>query len=358
MEIKVYENPNLLWEAADLLCAYINRISPEKLTSGRPYCIPASAVAEMMEQVCGHVNRDDLWVKFYFQGFPVELPSAEGKQTTSLGSLLVRNATIASDCAIRQCREVMHSALIGSGQPYKIFGASAYSFNIDICQEPRPISHELEKLGLPDEMRLRLAEVLSNYHYHVDRICDLLEPLALLLKPLLTPWVDELRPAVDQWRDVLKTEEGLQGFLSRLNINSDWPEQIFVGLHFFYPEISVGNCELGDRIFCMNAGLKLLPLQQEQEQILGHMEMAALRLLSSPDRIKMLRAMSGRVMTQKEIALELEINSGTVFRDLNSLTMTQLVNVVLDGNYRGYTTNLEYLERVTACLNQYIRNGN
>lgn len=359
MEIQVYERPNLLWEVADLLCAYVNRVSPEKLTSNRPYCIPAPIVAELMEQVCSHVDRNDIWVRFFFEGFPMSTPSSNEMQTVSLGCILVRNALGGRDCDLMECRKILHDRDLENhmDKPVGINAVLAHGIDTLAVEDFQPISQLLRKVEMPEELRLPLTEALSNYHRYVDLLCDLLEPLAQRLEPLLTPWVENLRPRVEQWRSILQTEEGLREFCFRMNLNMDGLERIQMSLHLFYPDVSVSWCMMQSKICYFSAGLQHLPLQDEKDE-LGEIEMAALRLLSGADRIKMLRAMSGRVMTQKEVALELGINSGTVFRDLNNLVMAHLVRIVHDGNYRGYTTNLDYLDRVTAHLNRYIRNGN
>lgn len=359
MEIQVYERPNLLWEAADLLCAYVNRVSPEKLTSNRPYCIPTPIVAELMEQVCSHVDRKDTWVRFFFEGFPMRVPSSDELQTASLGCILVRNALGGRDCDLMECRKVLHDRDLENhaDKPVGINAVLAHGIDTLAAEDYQPISLLLRKVDMPEELRLSLTEALSNYHRYVDLLCDLLEPLAQRLEPLLTPWVENLRPRVEQWRSILETEEGLREFCFRMNLSVDGLERVQMSLHLFYPDVSVSWCAIQSKICRFSAGLQHLPLQDEQDE-LGEIEMTALRLLSGADRIKMLRAMSGRVMTQKEIALELGINSGTVFRDLNNLVLAHLVRIVHDGSYRGYTTNLDFLDRVTAHLNRYIRNAN
>ena len=56
------------------------------------------------------------------------------------------------------------------------------------------------------------------------------------------------------------------------------------------------------------------PVQEPEEW-----ELTALRLLANASRMEMLHAMMERPMSGQELAQKLNLNSGTVFRDLNSL---------------------------------------
>ena len=59
-------------------------------------------------------------------------------------------------------------------------------------------------------------------------------------------------------------------------------------------------------------------------------------------------------MTPKELAQELNMNPGTVFRSLNSLFNEHLVDMVVDGIHRSYTTNKENLRHFVQELLGYI----
>ncbi len=356
MEVIILSTPNLLVETADLVCACFNNIEPDKLTSEKPYCIPASAVGEMMEQFRTYLNLSDSRLEFLFQGFPVDAPCAEGNQLVGVGSLLARESLKEGNRDLNRFRDLLHNRVFGQGRPYQITAVSAYGVDADPCEEYRSIAAELRKMDISEELRLRLTELLSNYHYYVDMLCDLLLPLAEKLEELLTPWANQIQERMTQWRDVLSTPDGVADLLSRFNTNTEWADRLTVGLHLFYPAISIVHSDQinGDLRCC--AGLAMPPLRQGR-QVLEQMEMAALRLMSGTDRMEMLRAMSGRTMTRKDIVRELGINSGTVFRDLNALTMAQLLRMENRDGVRHYTTNLDYVERVASQMVKYIRNG-
>jgi len=66
MILQINTQPNLLLEAARLVCACVNGIEPQYLTAEEPSCIPVTEVAKMMETVCVDLDLNSSRVKFYF----------------------------------------------------------------------------------------------------------------------------------------------------------------------------------------------------------------------------------------------------------------------------------------------------
>lgn len=340
-------------ETADLLFAYVNRLAPAVLTSDKPYCIPETEVARIMELVCGHLDPEDAKLRFYFQSVPVDNVKSAKLGGTSVGQLLIYTNIDASGYDVQQARAIMHSHSLGKGHPYEIHAIGQLALGVRICEEYRSIAQELQKLSIPESLRLQLAEVLSNYHHHVDQICDLLEPLSQNLQPLLMPWWEQMLPRVEQWRENLSTPQGQQEFAERINLDTTNMKALQVSLRIFNTDCSLGMYDLIDSEFRCQLGLDFAP-EKENLGVLSSLQIAALRLLASTDRIEMLRAMTGRVMTPKELTQELGMHAGSVFRDLNSMFQAHLVELVVDGIHRSYTTNTKYVNQLLAQLGSYI----
>lgn len=353
--MQVWINPemSILMETADLLFAYVNNMEPSVLTSDKPYCIPGAEVARIMEEVCGDLNPEDAKLRFYFQCIPLDNMKSTKLNGTSVGQMLVYTNIEASGCDVQQARAIMHTHSMGEGHPYEIHTFSQLALGVRTCEEYRSIAQELQKLSMPETLRLQLAEVLSNYHYHVDQICDLLEPLAKKLLPLLKPWWEQMLPRMEQWRESLSTEQGQQDFAERINLDTTNMKCLQLGLRILRPDCSQGMYDLIDSELCCQIGLEFEP-EKENVGALSQKQITALRLLASPDRIEMLRAMTGRVMTPKELTQELGMHAGSVFRDLNSMFQVHLVELVVDGVHRSYTTNTKYVNQLLAQLGNYI----
>ena len=353
MKITLNSQISLLMEAADLVCAYVNRSDVTTLIAASPYGIPADEVGRMMEQVCGHLDRTSERMRFYFQGYPVSDPQSRQERLTCVAFMLIYSILSSCSADLESTRAELMNHPVGRGEPFEIVNHSWSSIGIRMSETYRPLSKELKKLDVPEDLRLQLAEVFSNYTAHVTQLCQLLIPVGEKLLPLLAPWWDKMRPRLEQWQSVLNTEKGRHELLRRINIALEDLDTVYVSLRVFRPFCTEGMYNVLSNNFFYSVGLDIAPFGEEKEG-LTRKDMVTLRILSSADRIEILRAMSGRVMTPKELAQELNMNPGTVFRSLNSLFNEHLVDMVVDGIHRSYTTNKENLRHFVQELLGYI----
>lgn len=353
--MKIIINPqiSLLMEAADLVCAYVNQSDVTTMTAASPYGIPADEVSRMMERVCGHLDRTDERMRFYFQGYPVNDPQTRQERLTCVAFMLIHSILTICNADLESTRAEMLNHPVGRGEPFEIVSHSWSSIGIRMSETYRPLSKELKKLDVPEDLRLQLAEVFSNYKTHVAQLCNLLMPVGEILQPMLAPWWEKMRPRLEQWQKVLNTEKGRHELLRRINIALEDLDTVYVSLRIFRPFCTEGMYNVLTNNFFYSVGLDVAPFGEEKESLTRE-NMVTLRILSSADRIEILRAMSGRVMTPKELAQELNMNPGTVFRSLNSLFNEHLVDMVIDGIHRSYTTNKENLRHFVQGLLGYI----
>lgn len=355
MEIFVSTEIALLPETVDLVCAYVNYLNPASLTSDKPYCLPAGEVERMMETVCEGLDRNDPKIQFYFRSYGGATQQGKAVLNNSVATMLVYTGLRGNMSDLQESRAFMHENPIGNGNSYRI--TSSYrGVGIAVCPEYRSLADELETIDMAEGLRLRLAIALTDYHRHVDEVCDLLEPYARRLKPLLEPVMAQIEPRSQQWRDVLSTEEGQQAFLGRINANTDTVQNLEIGMRIFYPTVSSGFCRVDEGRFYCSAGLELMPVKEETQE-LSNTDIAAIQLLSSVDRLRVLKTLSGRTMTCSELAQELHMNRGTLFRDLNNLVQAGLVFMVAQGTSRTYTTCTERLERSVKHMLEFVNSG-
>lgn len=352
MEISINPQISLLMETADLVFVYANQMDPAVLTSDKLYCIPVPEIKRIMDEVCVGLNPQDRRLRFFFQSFTIENFKNIQAFETCAGSMLIHTCLHSGDCDLQASRKSMHGHFIGSGGYIEINSFNPCGIGTNSCSEYRSIAEELSAFDMPEGLRLRLLEVLSSFHHSVDELCDLLEPLAQRLLPLLEPWWAKMAPRLEQWREVLNTEKGLRDFVK---MDTSKLESLQFSLHIFRPAVNRGLFVESAGVLHKDVGLDTQPVKEERDGFTPE-ELSALRLLSGADRIKMLRAMSDRVMTPKELTERLNLNSGSVFRDLNNLLQVCLVEMVeTDGIHRSYKTNVAYLEDLVDQLVRYIK---
>lgn len=356
MEIRINPEISLMTETAELLCAYVNQQNPATLTAAEPYCIPVQEISKMMDAVFGDLDLSDPRLNFYFRGHVVEGYKEKGGTLTCVGVMLIGTAIQSDGCDVQVFREEMHNSTAGKEEFYTISSVTPFGLGLGSSQSYRPLFEELSKLDLPDTLRMKLLEALSNFHFHVDRLCDLLEPYALRLLPLLQPWWEMAKPRIEQWREVLETEQGRNNLLAEINMDTTSLQCLSLNLRFFNVGYNRCKYDVDQQILDAYINLAREPILRKDDNLTEN-EVLTLRLLSSVDRVDMLKSMCGRVMTPKELTKELGMNPGSVFRDLNSLFQVKLIDMVVEGTHRSYTTNMEYFESFLRRLHGYVKSG-
>ena len=102
MEVWVSAKPYMLYEAVELLYAYVNEIPAGSLTQEGEYCLTEEAVQQMMDVACAGVSRDDPAVRYYFGRHII---SEEPQRATCMARNLAYNTMTPSkgnmdeDCA-------------------------------------------------------------------------------------------------------------------------------------------------------------------------------------------------------------------------------------------------------------------
>lgn len=357
MDVMIHRQFGLLAETISLVCAWISGAEPELLTADAPCCVPVEEVRKMMETVCDGLNREDKKLQLFFRGFPANHPHDSHPHLRCVASLMVHSSGAENGHSLSECRKALHDARLGLGLPVEIIGIGM-SLSMACHAEYISLAEELKKIDIPEDFRLNLAVALTAYHEHADWLCDILEPLTMRLEPLLEPWEEKLQSIIiPQWLDALRTEEQQREFIAeRINGGLQNIRQIVINPHLFYPRLHSSSFNFAGDSCLYRAGIAL-PIQKGETDTLPAMDVMAMQLLSNMDRLRMLQAMTGRAMQPKDLARELGINRGKIFRDLNNLINTHLVEPVFCGNRSYYTTNMALVKIVFERVTQFLQQG-
>lgn len=354
MEVIVNKQFNLMRELIQLLCVYISEEDPAILTAEEPGCITTEEIRTMMEQVCGHLDKTDPLLRFFFKGY-----IQQDKRNQSPFLQCVANVMLESPISpvfeqVTDYRKAMHEGLLSRIRHYEI---NSYNegFGLTLHKEYRSLSEELGKLDMPEELRVALAVALSDYHAHTDLLCDILEPLAAKMKPLLKLWEEKITPRVRQWQEALDTEEKQEQFIHGINSRFTKRSCLIISLRLFYPMCQRACFSFIDGNIDYLTGMGKTPGGFKPDTP-SNDDLTAVQLLSNMDRLRILRLLIGRKMLPKEITHELNLNRGSVFRDLNNLQQAHLVEHVAQGSKLYYTANIakanQVLDRLRAFLSE------
>ncbi len=357
MKVTIYQEPCWLLEAAELVYGLVNQLPVEKLAGSGPYCIPPDQVRRIQAEVCAGLDPLDEVTQFYFRGVPLEGVSG---RFSCLGCALLYSFLEIDhpqpDDFVR-AMERDWRALCESG--FHVEGIDGFSLSF----EPAPggkllsLARELTALQVPALYRMQLLEVFSAFDQHLERVAKLLRPVAAALPGCMAPWTGQIPALAGQWETFLQGNSAQEFFLRRARIQSGAFLELKLSFRFFSPYGSPGKFSTAKRQLRFHLGVNMQPgvINVNQAQAPEEWELTALRLMANGARVEMLHAMAERPMSGQELAQKLNLNSGSVFRDLNSLYNARLLLMESTGGRNCYRINLPVVRSILERLLGYLQ---
>ena len=206
--------------------------------------------------------------------------------------------------------------------------------------------------------RMQLLEVFSAFDRHLERVVELLRPIAAVLPDYMAPWTRQIPALAEQWDTFFQGNSAQEFFLQRARIQSGEFRELRLAFRFFSPYGSPGKFlgEKGRLLFHMGVNMQPGLGNAGQAQAPEEWELTALRLMANGSRMEMLHAMAERPMSGQELAQKLNLNSGSVFRDLNSLYNARLLLMESTGGRNCYRTNLPVVRNMMERMLNYLQN--
>ena len=187
---------------------------------------------------------------------------------------------------------------------------------------------------------------------------ELLRPSAAVLPDYMAPWTRQIPALAEQWDTFFQGNSAQEFFLQRARIQSGEFQELRLAFRFFSPYGSPGIFlgEKGRLLFHMGVNMQPGLGNAGQAQAPEEWELTALRLMANGSRMEMLHAMAERPMSGQELAQKLNLNSGSVFRDLNSLYNARLLLMESTGGRNCYRTNLPVVRNMMERMLNYLQN--
>lgn len=348
----------MLYETAELLYAYVNQIPPAQLTASGPYCIPIQDVATILEKACGDLDPSASLLQKFFA--PYNYSSDPNRSTCLAFSMLYTFIDLEClDLDLDQQTSRMASMWESMRRgPYSIRQISRYALDIAPLDEgpPTSLSKELKQLSLSEDFYDILLESFSDFSYQISALCSLIRPVAEKLTKLLEPYVARAMPLADSWEQLLQ-HNGVEALLqSRGATFLERPlSRAWFALRYF--DCWQGNgqirTETNELFMLLGVGLEpsLIPAPKKDE--LSEVEFAAFRLFGDKVRSKIIHALQDRPMYMQELTNYLDLNPGTVSRNLNSMAFTHLLEKEIRGDRYYYRTNTDYIRTVFRKMLEY-----
>lgn len=354
MEFVVCEKPCLLLETAELLYAHVNRITADQLTCAASYTIPEEDVARIQAEVCAGIDPEDAEWANYFRGVLVD--SKTGRMSCLAFALLYAYMPVeyfevdeAADALKREWQE--------QEKPFSVTGISSYSLSTASTEEYTTLAREIGKLAIPQSYQLQLVEAFSTFEAQVDRLAQLLGPLAEQLKPLLEPWVCRAKPLREAWRSFFTREDAITLLFRRCNLAERNLDSAVLTMRYFSPEAGAGRIRCMSDALYLHLGVSNHPDEELQESATAPRpgEYTALRLLTRQECVDIFRTTREKPKCIQDLAQELNMNPGTVFRNVNSMFNVGLLKLEIISGRNYYWANIPRMERITEHLVRYLK---
>lgn len=205
---------------------------------------------------------------------------------------------------------------------------------------------------------LKEQEVAQQPSAKAEDQAELLRPIAAVLPDYMAPWTRQIPDLAEQWDTFFQGNSAQEFFLQRARIQSGEFRELRLAFRFFSPYGSPGKFlgEKGRLLFHMGVNMQPGLGNAGQAQAPEEWELTALRLMANGSRMEMLHAMAERPMSGQELAQKLNLNSGSVFRDLNSLYNARLLLMESTGGRNCYRTNLPVVRNMMERMLNYLQN--
>lgn len=357
VKVVIYREPCWLLEAAELVYSLANGIPAENLTTNGPFSIPPEEIVAIQTAACEEIDPKDQQIQFYFSG--VQLEGISERMFCPGICILHQGLELAHSEPEEMVEALPEGMRWFQETGFYISGLGPFSAIIskNRPQASQTLVDSIRKLSIPKVDQERLLEVYSSYELHLKTLARLLQPVVEVLKQRLRPWVERAVPRLDQWKTFFQ-ENSAKEFLQncgRTMVEEYDTLEMTVG--YFFPNLSPAITI--KRIWTVRCILGIGREPSMQLCAVGSpetWELNALRMVTNPARLEMLCAMRNTPMAVQELAQRLDLNVGSVFRDVNNMRNARLLVVDYSGDRTVYRANVPEIERIAERVLNYLRN--
>lgn len=361
MNVKIERRPALLYETVELLRAYVNQIPSAQLTMEGAYCIPPKAVAYIQQEACKGLDpQEPLLNRFFVRR---AILGAEN-QFTSLASCMVYSLITLEPLDLHgQIQALCRGWASVRRKPLLMKGINRFALDLEpAADSSATLATELKKLPIEEDFVLTLLEAFSDYDYQMAQLEQLIAPVADRLALLLAPYVEKAEALAETWEEFFQ-EQPVEAFIEkRMGTKLEQPlEKTTFVLRYLDSRYSPGRIAPGanQNQMTTHLGVGTVPTLQPSYETTGlnAREVEALRLMGDQGRSEIIQLLMGRSMSMQEVALTLDMNRGTAFRNLNNLTNAELLTKEIQGERYFYRTNFAYIQAIFQHFLEFYQTG-
>lgn len=236
----------------------------------------------------------------------------------------------------------------------------------DESENQESLASQLERLPCSVEAKWQILRVLTDYEYHVRELTDLIRPVARRLQDMMEPLVALNEETLAYWSAYFETHT-VDDFQSEmfnttfLFAEENLPHEIWLGLWYFnmfgawseWLEHGAGRA----RVAYLGMLIRFDFAVKEQDRLDEESLCVMIRALGGKDKLEILRRCTQGPISAARLAADMNLNSGTVSRNLYSLFKLGYLETRGDGERVNYVTKLEAIEQLFRWVMEYVSDG-
>lgn len=377
--MRVFREPCYFAEAVYLLYHFMNHISYEEEYKrvSQSFGIPflegeddhiirdrIRELARISEEMTADLNPMNEQLRYFFERLPgIDQPIRCCLAQVMLMSIPL-NLSDTGDFARELVRAYGEMRKVGM----KINDINAVGLVIeqqDAQEEPEPLAFQLERLPCTGEAKWQILRALTDFENHVEKLTALIDPIAQRLRTAMEPINRMNEPLLCQWEDYFEshTVDDFQNEMFNTTIacaEANVMHDVWLGLWNFnflgtWFEWLTGDGALPARVAYIGIGISFEFAARRRKRPDEEALCGMLKALGGKDRLETLRRCVEKPISAARLAAAMNLNSGTVSRNLYSLFKMGFLETKGDGERVNYMTRMDSLQQLFAWILEYVQ---
>ena len=234
---------------------------------------------------------------------------------------------------------------------------------LDPQEEPEPLQVQLERLPCSMEARWEILRVLTEFETYLRELTELLRPVAEQLAAEMQALTERNRAQLAIWEKYFQTHsvDTFQQEMFRasyLFTQEMQPDEVWIALWnfnmvgFWTEWFESGGKTV--RIAYLGANLSFEFAAAHQVRPDAETLCAMMRALTGKDKLEILRRCAAEPFSAAQLAASMNLNSGTVSRNVYGLYKLGYLETRGDGERVNYITRPDALERLFRWVLEYV----
>lgn len=378
MNVRVFPKPCYFAESVYLLYAFVNRLSlddqynriirnyrfyPE--AENDPGRNRIQTLIQISQTVTADMDPESPRLRYFFE----RLSGTDRKTGCCLAQIMLVTISLESSEIDDFAWQLLEGYRNIEARGFKINDMNQLGLVLerrDVQEEPESLPQQLERLPCSVEAKWEILRVLTSFPEHLQELTELIRPVAAGLKAAEQTLMEMSALPLARWTGYFQTHT-VDDFSTEifnttfLFAEDNTPHEIWLGIWNFNPfgawsewwPTPTGKARVAYIGGSLSLDLAFARKNQPDSETLCTMA----RSLGSKDKLEILRRCAQSPSTAAKLAAAMNLNSGTVSRNLYSLYKLGFLETRGDGERVNYVTRLDAIHQLFRWIADYIGGG-